>query len=231
MWNLNEIIETLKSFGSKERIEKSKSMFPTSMEVLGLYNSDLKAVLKEVYEIIKKEPRQTFLKLSMDLVATRIMECQLMAWLLLEKAGMVESISRSELGKLEGVLDNWASVDGYGIIIYGILWRKGTLSDQDVLILQKQEDVWYRRLALVACVSLNLKSRDGKGDVSRTLMVCRNAVDDHHDMIVKALSWALRSLIRWDNQAVEDFISKHEGRLNKRVIREVRHKLDFGTKN
>jgi 3-methyladenine DNA glycosylase AlkD len=49
-------------------------------------------------------------------------------------------------------------------------------------------------------------------------------------MVVKALSWALRSLIRWDANAVAAFLAKHEQTLAPRVKREVRTKLRTGRK-
>jgi 3-methyladenine DNA glycosylase AlkD len=56
-------------------------------------------------------------------------------------------------------------------------------------------------------------------------------VDDHHDMIQKALSWALRELSKRDRNTVYSFLEHYENRLANRVLREVNHKLEFGTKN
>jgi 3-methyladenine DNA glycosylase AlkD len=56
-------------------------------------------------------------------------------------------------------------------------------------------------------------------------------VDDHDDMIVKALSWALRELAVHDPGAVREFLSKNERVLAARVKREVRNKLETGLKN
>jgi 3-methyladenine DNA glycosylase AlkD len=56
-------------------------------------------------------------------------------------------------------------------------------------------------------------------------------VDERQDLIQKALSWALRELSKRDRNAVEDFLDTFEKRMAKRVVREVRHKLEFGTKN
>ena len=50
-------------------------------------------------------------------------------------------------------------------------------------------------------------------------------------MVVKALSWALRSLIEWDRRAVSAFLVEHEDELAGRVKREVRTKLRTGRKN
>jgi len=50
-------------------------------------------------------------------------------------------------------------------------------------------------------------------------------------MVVKALSWALRSLIRWNRRAVQEFLAEHDDVLAARVKREVRNKLETGLKN
>ena len=56
-------------------------------------------------------------------------------------------------------------------------------------------------------------------------------VGDYDDMVVKALSWALRELVPHDPDAVRDFLSQHEEALAARVKREVRNKLTTGLKN
>ena len=54
-------------------------------------------------------------------------------------------------------------------------------------------------------------------------------VADHDDMVVKALSWALRTLVAWD--AVRRFLREHTDQLAARVKREVTNKLETGLKN
>ena len=65
----------------------------------------------------------------------------------------------------------------------------------------------------------------------RTLEVCRMLAADHDDMVAKALSWALRELVRHDAGAVQAFLAEHEHVLAARVKREVRNKLTTGLKN
>jgi len=50
-------------------------------------------------------------------------------------------------------------------------------------------------------------------------------------MVVKALSWALRSLAVPEPQAVRDFLAAEEPRLAARVKREVGAKMRTGLKN
>ena len=64
-------------------------------------------------------------------------------------------------------------------------------------------DRWRRRLVLVATVPLNSRARGGQGDTARTLRVGAALVDDRDDMVVKALSWALRELSKREPKSVE----------------------------
>ena len=61
--------------------------------------------------------------------------------------------------------------------------------------------------------------------------MCRLLVDDSDDMVVKAMSWALRELVVHDPDAVNEFLDEHGDVLAARVRREVRNKLATGLKN
>ncbi len=76
-----------------------------------------------------------------------------------------------------------------------------------------------------------MKTRGGRGDASRTLAVCETLAGDHDDMVMKAMSWALKELVPWDPNAVERFLSDNDDRLAARVRREVRNKPTTGLKN
>lgn len=126
---------------------------------------------------------------------------------------------------------SWDEVDGYGIYISGAAWLRGLISDADVRRWTKSADVWRRRAALVSTVVFNINAHGGTGDAKRTLAIAKLLVDDREDMVVKALSWALRSLVRWDRAAVEHFLVEYDARLAARVKRETRTKLLTGKKN
>ena len=125
---------------------------------------------------------------------------------------------------------SWDEVDGFGLYIAGAAWLRGRISDVDVMAWATSSDLWRRRAALVATVVLNSKTHGGKGDRARTLRIAEALVEDREDMVIKALSWALRRLVAWDRAAVEAFLARHEDRLAARVKREVRTKLRTGRK-
>ena len=62
-------------------------------------------------------------------------------------------------------------------------------------------------------------------------MICEMLVHDRDDMVIKALSWALRELSKRDADSVNNFLQKHEEALAPRVVREVKNKLQTGLKN
>ncbi len=128
-------------------------------------------------------------------------------------------------------LADWASVDVFGGYLAGPAWVNRQIGDHDVHRWAGSPDRWWRRTALVATVGLNVKARGGYGDAPRTLAVCDFLADDRDDMVVKALSWALRTLAPHDPPAVQHFLTTNHHRLAARVIRETRNKLTTGTKN
>lgn len=132
----------------------------------------------------------------------------------------------SELGR---GIDSWVAVDTFGRFISGMAWRRRQVPDDAVERWATSADRWWRRAALVSTVPLNLRSAGGTGDTQRTLRVCRLLVADRDDMVVKALSWALRQLVVWDAGAVRSFILTES--VAARVRREVTTKLETGHKN
>ena len=130
-----------------------------------------------------------------------------------------------------GILDSWYATDGFGGYISGPAWRDGQIKTSDIKRWAKSEDFWWRRVALVSTVPLNQKSHGNGFRTGDTLAICEMLIDDREDMVVKALSWALRVLASRDPNAVRDFLDRHVDRLAARVKRETNTKLVTGRKN
>jgi hypothetical protein len=145
--------------------------------------------------------------------------------------GGLAALGADDVVALGRGLDSWGSVDAFGCYVSGPAWRHGSIGDEVVRGWAASPDRWWRRAALVSTVPLNLRSRGGTGDTVRTLDICARLTEDRDDMVVKALSWALRELVVWDAGAVRAFLTVHGDALAARVRREVRNKLDTGFKN
>lgn len=141
------------------------------------------------------------------------------------------SLNARSLEELGRGIDSWAAVDTFASYLAGPALREGQISDSLIRRWARSKDRWWRRAALVSTVPLNTKARGGKGDSERTLKICEMFVEDRDEMVVKALSWALRELAKRDPPAVRQFLSRHERNLASRVVREVKSKLSTGLKN
>ena len=56
-------------------------------------------------------------------------------------------------------------------------------------------------------------------------------ISDRDDMVVKAMSWALRRLGTVDPEAARNFVDRHRERLASRIVLEVSRKLETGRKD
>src|SRR5579863_8989984 len=84
-------------------------------------------------------------------------------------------------------INNWDLVDGSAPAIVGHRLSIGTPEFLDVLA--QSESVWERRIAIVATLPL-IK----KGDVDDALRIAAILLSDSHDLIHKAVGWALREV-------------------------------------
>ena len=229
---INQIIADLKAVANPARKEKLKTYLPTSMEVFGVSTPDLRDLSKKLWVELKTWPPEKLIGFAKELVATRIIENNHFAYdFLWRNKKALDLLTLADLKILGRNMDNWGTTDSFAVMLSGRAWRKNQISDADVLNWLKTGNRWWRRAAVVSTVGLNLKSRGGTGDTRRTLMVCEKVVGDRDDMMVKALSWALRELSKSDKPAVEKFMETYKPRLAGRVVREVTSKLATGLKS
>jgi 3-methyladenine DNA glycosylase AlkD len=188
----------------------------------------VRGLRREYSKRIRPAPAEQVLALALALVdRQRWVAYELLAF----HPGGLARLDLERVERLGRGMADWGSVDAFGCIVAGPAWRLGRILDPAVRGWAASPDRWWRRAALVATVPLNLRSRGGTGDTGRTLDICGRLVADRDDMVVKALSWALRTLAPWDPTAVRRFLADHDDQLAARVRREVRIKLDTGRKH
>lgn len=143
----------------------------------------------------------------------------------------LNALSRKDVVSLGQGMKSWGETDCFACYVAGPAWRLERISDGTIRSWAQSTNRWWRRAALVSTVPLNNRARGGQGDAPRTLKLCRLLIDDCDDMVVKALSWALRELGKRDAPAVRAFLERYEKHLAPRVKREVTNKLESGLKN
>jgi 3-methyladenine DNA glycosylase AlkD len=188
-----------------------------------------RAICRKYAELVRAAPADYVLELAGELLFTYAHRWQAYELIAGHKKAY-QSLDEDKLEQLAQGIHSWWSTDAFARTLSGPAWRDGLVEDGLFVGWALSPDLWWRRAALVSTVAFNMRSQGGKGHVDRTLLICCMLADDHEDMVVKALSWALRELVYFDRQAVENFLHEHEPVLAGRVKREVRNKLQHGLK-
>jgi 3-methyladenine DNA glycosylase AlkD len=143
----------------------------------------------------------------------------------------VAAANRAEIESFGDGMADWAHVDCFASFAGGVAWRLGVVGDGVVSRWARSKDRFWRRAALVSTVPLNCRARGAEDpQPKRTLAICELLLDDRDDLVVKAMSWALRELAKRDPRPVAQFLRRHRQHLAARVRREVGNKLTTGLK-
>lgn len=205
--------------------------FDAEQASLTTHNTKSERALRLKYSILLRQaPAEYVLSFARQLLFTHGHRWQAYEIIAAHKQAF-QSLRMDELEQLGQGINSWWTTDSFARTLSGPAWRDGLVPDALVIRWAGSSDLWWRRAALVSTVAFNIRSQGGKGDVLRTLAICRLLVSDHEDMVVKAMSWALRELVYFDSEAVEWFMQEHERTLAGRVKREVGNKLRTGLKN
>lgn len=224
----DEITGTLRRVGPGSR----QGHRPSAQADFGVYVADLRRIVREYRKRLAGESGEFVYRLGLALLARRISECRQVAYeLTAGHPAARDSLNVKRIEFLGEGIDNWACVDSFCCTLVGRAWREGRITDATIKRWSRSPDLWWRRAAVVATVPLNVRARGGAGDPDRTLVICDLLVCDREAIVQKAISWALRELVEWDRAGVERFLAEHAETVSALVRREVRRKLDTGSKN
>jgi 3-methyladenine DNA glycosylase AlkD len=217
--------------GHPDNPKRIAAQLSAEIDALPVKNTpNIRAVRRRYSRDLKDAPAALVLEIARELSETyghRWVAYELIR----DHSEAFSSLGAAELEVLGQGINSWSSVDSFARTLSGPAWLHRQVGDEVIQRWARSEDRWWRRAALVSTVALNIRSHGGTGDVPRTLAVCRVLVEDHDDMVVKALSWALRALVEHDPGAVRAFLRAHDDVLAARVKREVTNKLTTGLKN
>lgn len=191
----------------------------------------VRAVRREFSRRLAKSPAAFVIKLAQRLIDERLVNRFVAYELVKHHPAAASSLRERQLERLGRGMNEWGEVDCFACYLSGPAWRERQVSDKLIHGWARSKDRWWRRAALVSTVPLNSKAQGGSGDARRTLEVCRMLLGDRDDMVVKAMSWALRELSKRDARSAELFLDEHRDVIASRVVREVRNKLTTGLKN
>jgi 3-methyladenine DNA glycosylase AlkD len=189
----------------------------------------VRAIRKEFSRRLADAPPESVVQLALQLLNQKSDLLRFFSYELLSRhrAGL-EQLTKDDLLELGKGLDSWSSVDCFAMYLSGPLWAQGRIPDQMIATWARSQDRWWRRTALVSTVTLS--RRGNADDLRRVSRICALLAADREDMVVKALSWALREIAKKHPEEARVFLEKHNHALAARVVREVNNKLKTGLK-
>jgi 3-methyladenine DNA glycosylase AlkD len=191
--------------------------------------ASVRAVRREFSRRIAKTAPESVIQLALRLFNTGSGSLRWVSYeLICSHRRAFEQLTLDDLLKFGKGLDSWSSVDCFAMYLSGPMWAQGKVSDDMVEAWANSRDRWWRRAALVSTVALS-RGGDVK-DLRRVERICTPLLADRDDMVVKALSWALREAAKKHPRQVSRFLARHRDALASRVVREVDNKLTTGLK-
>jgi len=189
----------------------------------------LRAIRKKISRQITFLDRQIVIEAALTLISRGRVHRFVPYELVQYHRGTMENITSGEIERLADGMANWSEVDSFGCSISGPAWAAERISDSRIKSWAKSANRWRRRAALVSTLALNGRA-PVHDSTKRTLDICQMLIGDRDDMIVKAMSWALRRLSSQDRVAARSFIDHHKTKPASRIVREVSRKLETGRK-
>jgi 3-methyladenine DNA glycosylase AlkD len=226
------LLEQIRQHAEPEYQKGASMVMRTRLEVYGVRVPNLRRIARDWQRAHQQVARDDLLALVEALWDGASQEERALAIeLLAGHRRHIPGLMWDDFDRWRRRLDNWGLTDALGSSVLGP-WL---LADPDARLshlwtLIADEDVWSRRLALVATVPIN-RGRTGPAipDLTLALIDCVKA--ERQLMMTKAVSWALREMIKAHPERVGDYIQENRAVLAAHVVREVNNKLRTGLKS
>jgi 3-methyladenine DNA glycosylase AlkD len=158
-------------------------------------------------------------------------ECLVALELLQHYPHLIPDLSWPHFERWRHDLDAWELTDVLGMGVLGPWVAHDTdRRGHHLREIQTDGDVWTRRLGLVGGIGWYRAQK--RADVPLLVVeLIDQAKDERHPAITKAVSWALRYLVKTHPEQVATYLNENEAVLARQVVREVRNKLETGRKD
>ena len=220
---LNKRKKDLAQLGDPERAKNSRWFFKTGKGQYGEGEIFIGIPVPEQRKVAKKYADLLLADLQ-ELLRSKIHEHRFTALLILiSKYRKAEELGKKEifdfyLRNTENV-SNWDLVDLSAPKIVGdyLLNRERSL----LYKLAKSDSLWERRISILSTFTFI-----DNNDLEDALNISELLLHDEHDLIHKAVGWALREIGKKDQNVEEQFLAKHYFHMPRIMLRYAIEKFD-----
>lgn len=224
MLSLLNLRAELKSKANSKRASESRRYFKTGKGEYGEGDIFWGVVVPEIRKIARKYVDLEFRDLR-ELLKSKVHEERLSALLIL--------VDKYEKGRQDGksifrfylkntkYINNWDLVDLSAPKIVGdyLLDKNRNL----VYKLAKSKNIWERRIAILSTFAFIKRNQ-----FSEALKISEMLLKDKHDLIHKAVGWALREVGKQSQTALEKFLKTHSKKMPRTMLRYAIERLPEG---
>ena len=120
-----------------------------------------------------------------------------------------------------GYINNWDLIDVTGVRMGSYLTdQKGSL--QFLKKMAKSSDLWVKRMSVIFTFAFQKV-----GDPYPTLEIAEILIDDEHDLIHKAVGWALREVGKMDGPLLRNYLERNLEVLPRTTLRYAIEKFSY----
>lgn len=216
----SNVIAEIKSLANKGRAHDLQRFFQTAPGQYGEGDIFLGLTVPQVRSIAKQYKEIPLNQMDV-LIRSDIHEIRLCALIILtlkfksqkkrpEQKQIFDSYMKAVIA---GHVNNWDLVDVTAPIIGAYLIDS---KDPYLLLykLAKSNSLWQRRVSMVFTFAF-IRS----GDIEPTFEMAEKLLHDKHDLIHKAVGWALREAGKLNGVALRDFLSAHSHEMPRTMLR------------
>lgn len=216
MKRASSVVKELKKHGSPAKAKASAWFFKTEKGQYGHGDVFIGVTVPEQRKVAERFAELPLTEIQ-KLFNNKIHECRLTALIILvnqyKNADMKQQdkIAHFYLSNSKKI-NNWDLVDSSASYILG----HNLLNKNNAILhkLAKSKNLWDRRIAIISTFA-NIRV----GSFADTLKIAEILLDDNHDLIHKAVGWALREVGKKSLATEEAFLKKHKARMPRTALR------------
>ena len=204
------ILTDLQKLASKERAVHSARYFKTGKGEYGEGDVFAGLTVPQVREVAKKY-RHSPLSEVAKLLHSPIHEYRLAALLILTYKKLSQEVVDLYL-KNTKYINNWDLVDlsSHEILGTWLLTRPRAI----LYKLAKSKNIWERRIAIISTFAFLRKK-----EIADSMKLAELLLHDEHDLMQKAVGWALREVGKRDEKTLVTFLAKHYKSMPRTTLR------------
>ena len=218
-----EVINALKLVATEERRKVNEWFFKTGKGEYGYGDIFIGVTMPNIRRIAKKFSQKISIEELTELINNPIHEVRLCSLIILVNKYKKKDHDRIYQYYLKHInsVNNWDLVDTSAPHIVGDYLYKNPEKSKILLEFSNSVNLWVRRISIVSTFAF-IKNNE----FNKTLEIAKFLLNDHHDLIHKAVGWMLREIYKRDEFLIKRFLRQNYAQIPRTTLRYAIERMD-----